>query len=78
MTTAQYYALQQKGCFEGIVVNCDNTTANDGGYDIRLSCSEWKSFQANMSDSSSPGGTAAKLSIKQDTSGSLLLFVLSV
>jgi len=68
---AQYITLQQSECFKGIIVNSTNTTANDGGYTIRLSASEWKLFQINNVSASAKSATSTttKLSVTVDASG---------
>ena len=63
-----YLVLQQRGYFKGIIVNATNTTANDGGYDIRLSGSEWKLFQANQKKAVM-AAKAMKLKVTKDSSG---------
>ena len=69
--------LQQNNSFKGIIVNSTNTTANDGGYTIRLRASQWKIFQMNQASASSGSAEAMKLKVTVDASGSPL-FVLSV
>ena len=81
LTMAQYIMLQQSESFMGIIVNASNTTANDGGYTVRLSASEWKTFQINnvstAAKAASTSTKATKLKVTVDASGlNVIMFVI--
>lgn len=79
------------GCFKGIIVNSSNTTANEGGYDIRLSVSQWKLLKTNQANAAATKTTTSattssveeddedsKLNLTKDSSGLIMPFLLSI
>ena len=73
-------------------MNSSNTTANEGGYDIRLSVSQWKLLKTNQANAAATKTTTSatttsiieeddedtKLNLTKDSSGLIMPFLLSI